>query len=200
MSGRKEIRKNTAANRKVVREALQSAAGVVNAADTSASQTSENTKNSNVETKTDTVVEKVEYKATTHNCDYHIDDTASYHNFTHLMVDQLDKSRSLAAIYKKFSPEEKKAILAGLRRAEIRYTTLVNSYVYFLSFFDHQEKQPVDHYDNAYSSMQLASIRLVNIANARLFMQQWDLDATYNWSDAEKVINETRFLRASVKK
>jgi hypothetical protein len=190
MSGRKELRKNNEANRKVVREALQVAAGTTDAKNTDAEPT---------DNKTGTAAEKVEYKAVTHNCDYHIDDAANYHNFTHLMVDQLDKSRSLAAIYKKFSPEEKKAILAGLRRAEIRYTTLVNSYVYFLSFFDHQEKQPVDHYDNAYSSMQLASIRLVNIANARLFMQQWDLDATYNWSDAEKVINETRFLRASVK-
>lgn len=195
MSGRKELQKNNAVNRKVVREALHAAAGTT---DIKTDTVLDNA--NNVETKTGTAVEKVEYKATTHNCDYHIDDAASYHNFTHLMVDQLDKSRSLAAIYKKFSPEEKKAILAGLRRAEIRYTTLVNSYVYFLSFFDHQEKQPVDHYDNAYSSMQLASIRLVNIANARLFMQQWDLDATYNWSDAEKVINETRFLRASVKK
>jgi len=133
----------------------------------------------------------------THNCDYGIDDSASYHNFAHLITDQFDKSRGLLELYNKFTPEEKAAVATGLKHAESKYNDIKQTLLDFICFFDHQDKQPVDLYDNAHDSLKMCSNRLSNIATAKLMLTQWDYGLTYDWANADRIIAETRFLKAS---
>jgi hypothetical protein len=136
----------------------------------------------------------------THNCDYGINDNSPVHNFTHIIVDQIDKSRPLLELYKQYTPEQKLEIRAGLDAAEKRYNEIRSTQLDFICFFDHQAKQPVDVYDSAQASLTMSTTRLANIALARTMLDRWDSNAAYIWSDADGVIARTRFLKAAMKK
>jgi hypothetical protein len=133
----------------------------------------------------------------THKCDYGINDSATYHNFTHLIVDQLDKSRGLITLWQKFTPEEKIAVRAGINEAVVKYVGIRQTHLDFICFFDNQQKQPVELYENAHLSLKLASDRLAKFTTAKLFLDQWDLGLTYDWKDADDIIGKTRFLKAA---
>lgn len=148
-------------------------------------------------TDTTTVTNVVNVKKNTHNCDYSIDDVSPVHNFTHHLVDQIDKTRPLLELYGKFTPEQKQEIRVGLDTAETKYIAIRNTHLDFICFFDHQTKQPVDIYESAHASLAMSNTRLANISLARIMLDRWDSNAAYVWSDADNVIARTRFLKTA---
>ena len=138
-------------------------------------------------------------KNLTHNCDYGINDNSPIHNFTHLVVDQLEKTRPLLELYRKYSPEQKQEIYIGLDVAEKKYNEIRDTQLDFICFFDNQSKQPVDIYESAQASLQMSNLRLANIRLARIMLTRWDSNTVYVWSDADNVIARTRFLKTTKK-
>lgn len=136
----------------------------------------------------------------THNCDYAIGDKSPVHNFTHVIVDQIDKSRPLLELYKNFTNEQKLEIRAGLNAAESRYNDIRKTQLDLICFFDNHPKQPVDIYESAQASLQMSTARLANIALARVMLDRWDSNASYVWADADGIIARTRFLKPAANK
>lgn len=145
------------------------------------------------------VTQKSSSNSSTHNCDYGIADASPVHNFTHILVDQIDKSRPLLELYKQFTQEQKAEISLGLDTAEKRYLAIRETQLDFICFFDNQAKQPVDIYEKAMESLKMSTTRLANISLARTMLFRWDEDTVYVWSDADNVIARTRFLKPAPK-